>query len=76
MLPSMFIKYSAQDNNTMSLNNTSMMSLALSKWSQWITKGGIDAEWDAYVKNIEKTGVNKNIEIIQKYYDDYKSNQQ
>lgn len=75
VLPSMFIKYSAADNNAMSLNNTSMMSLALSKWSQWITKGGIDSEWDAYVKNIEKTGVSKNIEIIQKYYDDYKSNQ-
>ncbi|MNP81666.1 hypothetical protein D3C76_1800920 [compost metagenome] len=52
-----------------------MMSLALSKWSQWITKGGIDSEWDGYVKNIEKTGVSKNIEIIQKYYDDYKSKQ-
>jgi putative aldouronate transport system substrate-binding protein len=72
----MFIKYSAADNNTMSLNNTSMMSLALSKWSQWITKGGIDSEWDAYVKNIGKTGVEKNIEIMQKYYDDYKKNQQ
>lgn len=75
VLPSMFIKYSAADNNTMSLNNTSMISLALSKWSQWITKGGIDSEWDEYVKNIEKTGVSKNIEIIQKYYDEYKSNQ-
>jgi putative aldouronate transport system substrate-binding protein len=76
VLPSMFIKYSAADNNTMSLNNTSMMSLALSKWSQWITKGGIDSEWDGYVKNIGKTGVEKNIEIMQKYYDDYKKNQQ
>lgn len=75
VLPSMFIKYSAQDNNTMSLNNTGMMSLALSKWSQWITKGGIDSEWADYVENIEKTGVSKNIEIIQKYYDDYKSKQ-
>lgn len=73
VLPSMFIKYSAADNNAMSLNNTSMMSLALSKWSQWITTGGIEAEWDDYVKNIEQTGISKNIEIIQKYYDDYKS---
>lgn len=75
VLPSMFIKYSAADNNAMSLNNTSMMSLALAKWSQWITTGGIEEEWDEYVKNIEKTGVSKNIEIIQKYYDDYKSKQ-
>lgn len=75
VLPSMFIKYSTEDNNTMSLNNTSIMSLGLSKWSQWITKGGIDSEWDAYVKNIEKAGVSKNIEIMQKYYDEYMSKQ-
>lgn len=75
VLPSMFIKYSTEDNNIMSLNNTSIMSLGLSKWSQWITKGGIDSEWDAYVKNIEKAGVSKNIEIMQKYYDEYMSKQ-
>lgn len=75
VLPSMFIKYSTEDNNIMSLNNTSMMSLGLSKWSQWITKGGIESEWDAYVKNFEKAGASKNIEIMQKYYDEYMSKQ-
>lgn len=73
VLPSMFMKYSTADNNTLSLNNTNMMTLALAKWSQWITSGGIDKEWDAYVKDIEKIGLPKNIEIMQKYYDDYKS---
>ena len=75
VLPSMFLKYSTADNSMMGLNNTNLMSLALAKWSQWITNGGIDAEWDDYVKNIEKTGVSKNIEIMQKYYDEYKAKQ-
>ncbi|WP_138495868.1 extracellular solute-binding protein [Paenibacillus pinistramenti] len=75
VLPSMFIKYTSADNSTMALNNTNLMSLALAKWSQWITKGGIDKEWDGYVKDIQRTGVEQNIEIMQKYYDDYKSKQ-
>jgi putative aldouronate transport system substrate-binding protein len=74
VLPSMFMKYSTADNNTLSLNNTNMMTLALAKWSQWITTGGIESEWDAYVKDIDRIGLPKNIEITQKYYDEYKSN--
>jgi len=75
VLPSMFLKYNTADNSMMGLNNTNLMSLALAKWSQWITNGGIDSEWDAYVKNVEKTGLSKNIEIMQKYYDEYKAKQ-
>ncbi|MFS0634765.1 ABC transporter substrate-binding protein [Mesobacillus foraminis] len=72
VLPSMFIKYSKEDNSKLSLNNTNLMTLALSKYSQWITKGGIEKEWDAYVKQAEKTGLPENLEIMQKYYDEYK----
>lgn len=75
VLPSMFMKYSTADNSMMGLNNTNLMSLTLAKWSQWITNGGIESEWDAYVKNVEKTGLNQNLEIMQKYYDDYKAKQ-
>ncbi|WP_274649261.1 ABC transporter substrate-binding protein [Paenibacillus humicola] len=73
VLPSMFIKYSTDDNNAMSLVNTNMMTLAIAKYSQWITKGGIENEWDGYVKNLEKIGLPNNLKIMQKYYDDYKS---
>lgn len=75
VLPSMFIKYSKEDNSKLSLNNTNLMNLAMAKYSQWITKGGIEKEWDAYLENVEKTGLPENLEIMQKYYDDYKKNQ-
>lgn len=73
VLPSMFIKYSVEDNNTMTLNNTAMLSLTMSKWAEWITTGGVEEQWDEYVGNVQKTGIDKNIEIIQKYYDEYMS---
>ncbi|MDF2789871.1 MAG: extracellular solute-binding protein [Neobacillus sp.] len=73
LYPGMFIKYSKEDNSKLSLNNTNLMSLAMPKFSQWITKGGIEKDWDAYVKNAEKTGLPENIKIMQKYYDEYMS---
>lgn len=73
VLPTMFIKYSVEDNNTMTLNNTAMLSLTMAKWAEWVTNGGVEDQWNEYVDNVKKTGIDKNIEIIQKYYDDYMS---
>lgn len=75
IFPAMFIKYSTMDNNTLSLNNTNIMNLANSSFAKWVTKGGVEAEWGAYVKEAQKAGLTQNLEIMQKYYDDYKSKQ-
>jgi putative aldouronate transport system substrate-binding protein len=73
VLPSMFMKYNVDDNATMGTNNTAVLNIALAKWAQWITDGGVEKEWDAYVANCKKAGIDTNTEIIQKYYDEYKS---
>ncbi|MDR9856916.1 ABC transporter substrate-binding protein [Paenibacillus sp. VCA1] len=75
VLPSTFMKYSTADNNTMALNNTNVMNLANTSFAKWVTKGGVEAEWDTYVKESEKAGLKQNVEIMQKYYDEYKKNQ-
>ncbi|GIO31445.1 ABC transporter substrate-binding protein [Paenibacillus albilobatus] len=75
VLPSTFMKYSTADNNTMALNNTNVMNLANTSFAKWVTKGGVEAEWDTYVKESEKAGLKQNLEIMQKYYDEYKKNQ-
>ncbi|WP_028609358.1 ABC transporter substrate-binding protein [Paenibacillus harenae] len=71
--PAMFIKYSTADNNSMSLNNTNVMNLANTSFAKWVTKGGIEAEWDTYVNESKKAGLDQNLEIMQKYYDEYLS---
>lgn len=76
VFPGMFIKYSDEDNKTMSLNNTTLMNIAMANYARWITDGGIESEWDAYVQEMEKAGLPENLEIMQKYYDDYMSKQQ
>lgn len=72
--PSVFIKYSSSDNNLMSLNNTNLMNLANTNFAKWVTTKGIEKEWDAYVQEAEKAGLNQNLEIMQKYYEEYKAN--
>lgn len=73
VFPGMFIKYTTADNNTMSLGNTNIMNLANTSFAKWVTKGGIETQWDEYVKQSKKAGLDQNLEIMQKYYDDYMS---
>jgi putative aldouronate transport system substrate-binding protein len=69
--PSEFIKMSAEDLNAMSLVNTTLLNTTMTKFAEWVTKGGIDDQWDAYKTTVEQSGVNDNIATYQKYYDDY-----
>ncbi|MBD2872681.1 ABC transporter substrate-binding protein [Paenibacillus arenilitoris] len=73
--PAMFIKYETADNNAMSLNNTNVMNLANASFAKWVTKGGVENEWDAYVNESKKAGLDQNLEIMQKYYEEYMSKQ-
>lgn len=45
------------------------------KRSEWITKGGIDTEWDSYKAELEKYGLSEYLSIKQTYYDDYLKSQ-
>ncbi|MGN8645879.1 extracellular solute-binding protein [Gracilibacillus sp. HCP3S3_G5_1] len=72
VFPGMMLKYSEEDHNQMTLVNTDFMNIAMSKFGEWITTGGIENEWDSYVQQVEQIGLPSNIEIIQRYYDDYK----
>jgi putative aldouronate transport system substrate-binding protein len=67
-----FLKYSVDDNNTIEMNRVNFMNIANSKMAQWITAGGIEAEWDQYVKDLINSGIEENNQIIQKYYNDYR----
>lgn len=72
LLHGMFLKYTVEDNNQLSLNNTQLMNLAMSKFAKWVTEGGIEKEWDNYVDEMYNLGLQQNIDIMQKYYDDFK----
>jgi putative aldouronate transport system substrate-binding protein len=69
--PSLEIKMSAEDLNTLALNNTTVLNLAMTKFAEWVTSGGVEDEWDTYVEQLRSSGLDQNIEIHQRYYDEY-----
>jgi len=66
-----YVRLSAEDETTVANNNTAVLNFALQKTSEWIMKGGIDEQWDDYVAQLEAAGLDQNVEIWQKAYDQY-----
>lgn len=71
VMPDMYIKYSSADNNQLALVRTSLNTLGIKKWANWIKNGGVEQEWDTYVANCNKAGLQNALKIKQQYYDNY-----
>ena len=65
------VSYTADEAKQYALNDTGISQTAMSKFAQWVTKGGIDGEWDAYVAALKKNNLDKQIELQQAAYDRY-----
>lgn len=53
-----------------------MMDFVARKRAEWITKGGVDAEWDSYKAELEKYGLSDWMKIKQDYLDNYLKSQE
>lgn len=54
-----------------SMYDTDIKKYAEQKKADWILNGGIDEEWDSYLKKMEKYGLSDYLSIKQKYFDQY-----
>lgn len=69
-----FMKYDTADTNTMAMNQTNIDNYVRPTIAGWITEGkDIDKEWDAYVEQTKKLGLDENMEIRTKAYEEYKA---
>ncbi|WP_239659217.1 hypothetical protein [Alloscardovia omnicolens] len=68
---SIYAAPSAKDFDTLSTNNTSIFNYTDNMLATWFQKGGIDKQWDEYVKQVnnKSLGLDQNISIWQKAYD-------
>jgi putative aldouronate transport system substrate-binding protein len=71
--PGELIKMNAEDSGRLSLLHTDLLGPAMQRWATWITEGGVESEWDAYVEEMEGLGLTEAVEIHQRYYDDYRA---
>lgn len=63
---------SDEDLTTILNNNTQIFDYATPIIASWITKGGLDdASWKSYVEGVKNLGIDQNVELWQKWYDEY-----
>ena len=65
-----YLKMSTEDLSTLALNNSAVLNLTQTRFAEFVTSGGIDEGWDGYVSQLEASGLDQNIELYQKYYED------
>ena len=75
--PQMFMKYSADDLNTLAVTQANITSIIDNQWSLWMTgEQDIDSTWDAYVQSVKDAGLDQILQIRQKAFDSYLSTMQ
>ena len=67
--PNVFM--SIADTNKVSQYDTDIKKYAEQKKADWILNGGIEEEWDSYLKKMEQYGLSDYLKIKQKYFDQY-----
>ena len=67
--PNVFM--SIEDTNKVTQYDTDIKKYAEQKKADWILNGGIEKEWDSYLKKMEQYGLSDYLAIKQKYFDKY-----
>lgn len=64
-----YVRQNTEDTNTFSNNNAQIWNYGIPVVSKWILNGGVDQQWDEYVKQVNNLGMKQNVELWQKAYD-------
>lgn len=62
---------SQEDIEAITQYETAVKTYTERKKAEWILNGGIDEEWDSYLAEMDKLGLQKMLEIKQRYLDAY-----
>lgn len=65
-----YLRINQEERDKVSRTTTEIHNFVKETLVRWITKGGIDEEWDAYVSQLNGMGVQDITNIYQKAYDD------
>ena len=65
--------YTTEDTDRLSILNTDILDYVNKSQAQWIIDGNMDAEWDGYLNQLNKSGLEEFLQIHQQTYDRYQS---
>ena len=64
-----YVNMDSADAAKLNTSNAEIFNTVMQKTATWMSKGGIDEEWDAYCKQLDSLGLQENAKIWQKWYD-------
>lgn len=67
------VSYTEEQLDTLSTLYSDISSYVSTNETHWITEGGIEEEWDAYIKQLNQMGFDKFMEIQKEAFDNYES---
>lgn len=65
------VYYTVEEADEAALIKTDILSFIERKASEWIMNGGVDEQWDAYLKELNAMGLERFLQINQAAYDRY-----
>lgn len=57
------LSYTVEEQKELSNLTADIDSFVSTKQAEWVTKGGVDKEWDSYIEQLEQMGLDKFLEI-------------
>jgi putative aldouronate transport system substrate-binding protein len=67
--PGPFVKYAREETGELADLWLSLGEVISTNYSMWISEGGVEKEWDAYVRELNALGLQRWIQIHQQAYD-------
>lgn len=67
------VYFTIEENEKLAILKTDLIQYANEMYAKWIANGGIDKDWDSYIKKLNDMGVEEYIQIYQAAMDRYNS---
>lgn len=65
--------FTVEDSDRLNVLSTDITTFVKKKQAQWVIDGNIDAEWDSYLAQLKKSGLEEFLQIYQATYDRFES---
>lgn len=65
--------FTVEDSDRLNVLSTDISTFVKKKQAQWVIDGNIDAEWDGYLAQLKKSGLEEFLQIYQNTYDRFQS---
>lgn len=67
--------YSPEENEQIKLLSTDINSYVMESSARWLLEGTVEEEWDEYLNNLKKMGIDDLLAVYQQAYDRFLSAQ-